>query len=207
MAKKVVKKTAKVTIKPKISQKDLLMEYFKKHPNKDISHPKVVDWAVREWNKRTGEVFRDPDRGIRSLYQSGFLIKVDKGVYKYDPEYATNKKQEDFTPAQKKIILERDNYQCAICGRGRKDGVELHVDHLISKDKGGKAIIENGQVLCSQHNFLKKNLNQTTTGKKMFINLYNLAKKEKNYHIMNFCAELLAVFEKYGINGHIEWEK
>jgi len=47
----------------KLSQIDLLKEYFIKHPQKDIPHPKVVDWAVAEWKKRTGEVFRDPDRG------------------------------------------------------------------------------------------------------------------------------------------------
>jgi len=64
-----------------------------------------------------------------------------------------------------------------------------------------------GKLLCSQHNFLKKTLNQTTTGKKMFINLYNLAKSEGDKELMKFCAELLNVFEKYNINGHIEWKK
>lgn len=93
---------AKKVQKSALTQKELLIEFFKKHPNKNIAHPQVVDWAVSEWKKRTGEVFRDPDRGIRSLYQSGFLIKIEKGVYRYDPSYVANKKQEDFTAAQKK---------------------------------------------------------------------------------------------------------
>ncbi len=190
-----------------ISQIELIAEYFKLHPNIDISHPEVVDWAVNEWNKRTGKVFRDPDRSIRLLYQKGFLIKVSKGVYRFDPKNTLLKKLEDFTPAQKEKIFKRDNYICAICGKGKKDGIELHIDHIIPKEFGGKATIENGQVLCSQHNFIKKNLNQTTTGKKMFINLYTLAKSQNNTELMNFCAELLEVFEKYGINGHIEWKK
>ena len=59
--------------KQTISQKDLLIEFFKKHPNRDIPHPKVVDWCTKEFKKRTGRVFRDPDRAIRSLYQKGFL--------------------------------------------------------------------------------------------------------------------------------------
>lgn len=193
--------------KKEITQLDLIKEYFIKHPNKNIPHPQVVDWVVAEWKKRTGEVFRDPDRGIRSLYQKGFLQKIAKGIYKYDPNYATNKVQEDFTEAQKRAILKKDNYKCVICGRGKKDGVELHVDHIIPKDKGGKATIENGQTLCSQHNFLKKNLNQTETAKKMFIHLYELTKVKGEKELNEFATDILKVFEKHGINGHIEWKE
>jgi len=30
-----------------------------------------------------------------------------------------------------------------ICGRGKKDGVDLHIDHIKPKDFGGEATIEN----------------------------------------------------------------
>ena len=191
----------------KITQKELVMEYFKKHPKKDIPHPEIVDWVVAEYKKRTGKVFRDPDRQIRQLHQSGLLIKVKKGVYKYDPDLISNPELEDFTEEQKKIILKRDGYKCVICGKGLKDGVELHVDHIIPKDKGGKATIENGQTLCSTHNFRKKNYKQTETGKKMFIRLYELAKAIGDKETMEFCAQILEVFEKNGVNGHIKWKK
>jgi predicted restriction endonuclease len=193
--------------KQPLSQMDLVKEYFTKHPNKNIEHPEIVDWVVAEWNKRTGKVFRDPDRAIRSLSQKGFLIKVAKGIYKYDPKHAQNKKQENFTAAQKIIILERDKYKCVVCGKGKREGTELHVDHIIPKDKGGKAVIENGQTLCSQHNFLKKNLNQTETAKMMFIHLYELTKANGEVTLNKFAVDILKVFEKYGINGHIDWEK
>ena len=113
----------------------------------------------------------------------------------------------DFTSTQKKQILKRDNYKCVICGRGLKDGVELHIDHIKAKDFGGEAILENGQTLCAQHNILKKNFKQTETGKKMFIRLYELAKKQGDKKIIKFCKEILLVFEKNNINGHIEWKK
>lgn len=190
-----------------LSQKELIKEFFIKNPMRDIKHPEVVDWVVKEWKKRTGEVFRDPDRGIRSLSQSGFLIKVAKGVYKYDPNYEHERELEDFTASQKNEILKRDGYKCVICGRGKKDGVELHVDHIKPKDFGGEAKIENGQTLCAQHNFMKKNYKQTETGKKMFIRLYELAKKENNNELIKFCTEILTVFEKNNINGHIDWKK
>lgn len=191
----------------KISQEDLLMEYYKKNPHRNILHPEIVDWVTAEYLKRTGKVFRDPDRGIRKLSQRGLLIKVGKGVYKYDPDLVKNRDLEDFTEEQKEAILKRDGYKCVICGRGIEEGVELQVDHIKPKDLGGKATIENGQTLCAQHNFQKKNLNQTETGKKMFIRLYELAKKEGYKELLDFCIQILEVYEKNNINGHIKWKR
>ena len=34
-------------------QKDLIVEFFKKNPNRDIRHPEVVDWVVAEYKKKT----------------------------------------------------------------------------------------------------------------------------------------------------------
>ncbi|MGL4347388.1 MAG: HNH endonuclease [Chitinophagaceae bacterium] len=191
-------------MKKQLSQLDLIKEFFIKNPLRDIPHPEVVDWVVVEWKKRTGEVFRDPDRGIRSLSQKGFLIKVSKGIYRYDPAYVHHRKLEDFTEAQKQVIFKRDNFRC---GRGTQEGIELHADHIKPKDLGGKATIENRQTLCAQHNFTKKNLKQTETGKKMFIRLYELAKNQGDSNLQKFCIEILEVYERNNINGHIEWKK
>ncbi len=84
-----------------MSQEDLIKEYYLAHPNVDIPHADAVDWVTDEWKKRTGTIFRDPDRGIRKLSQSGFLQKISKGVYRYDPDLVTNPDLEDFTAAQK----------------------------------------------------------------------------------------------------------
>jgi len=187
--------------------RNLVIEYFKKHPNKDLSHGPVVDWVEREYSKLYNKKPRDPWRTIRNLHESGFLIKVKKGIYRYDPKSVIKKDLEDFTPEQKKAILERDGYKCVICGKGLKDGVELHVDHIKPRYLGGKSTIENGQTLYAQHNFIKKTLNQTETGKKMFIRLYELAKKEGNQELIKFCYDILETYEKHNINGHIIWEK
>lgn len=189
------------------TQLDLIMEFFKKNPKRDIKHPEVVDWVVAEYKKRTGKVFRDPDRGIRRLHQDGLLVKIGKGIYRYDPHVAKKRELEDFTETQKEEIMKRDNYRCVICGRGLADGVELQVDHIRPKDKGGKAEIENGQTLCAQHNFQKKNYKQTESGKRYFIRLYEVAKKNKDKGLMDFCRQVLEVYEKNDVNGHIVWEK
>ncbi|MDR3049367.1 MAG: HNH endonuclease [Elusimicrobiota bacterium] len=191
----------------KISQSKLLKSFFVKNPNRDIEHPEVVDWVTAEYKKLTGEVFRDPDRQIRKFHQVGLLIKVRKGVYRYDPKFAHKRILEEFTQVQKEAILKRDGYKCVICGRGIKEGVELHIDHVIAKDLGGKATMDNGQVLCSRCNFMKKKAKQTESGKKMFIRLYELSKKENQKDVLDFVTEVLEVYEKHGVNGHIAWNK
>jgi len=190
-----------------LTQRELVIEFFKMNPNRDIEHPEVVDWLTEEWLKRTGDKFRDPDRAIRMLSQEGFLQKISKGIYRYDPEHIVHRELEDFTQAQKEMIMKRDNYRCVVCGKGVADGIELQVDHIKPKDFGGEATIENGQTLCAQHNFKKKNYKQTETGKKMFIRLYELAKSLGDNKTRDFCAEILEVFEKNDVNGHIVWKK
>lgn len=190
-----------------IVQADLIMKYFKKNPRREIKHPEIVDWVVAEYKKRTGNVFRDPDRAIRMLYQQGMLIKIKKGVYKYDPDFVKDRKLEDFTSEQKETIFKRDGYKCVVCGRGPKDGVEIQADHIKPRDLGGESTIENGQTLCAQHNFQKKNYKQTETGKKMFIRLYELAKKSNDKKLQKFCADILTIYEEHDINCHIVWEK
>lgn len=190
-----------------ISQMDLAREYFKKNPNREIQTSEAVDWLESEFISRTGEQFRDAPRAIRTLAQNGFLIKVAKGIYKYDPELEHQRDLEDFTPKQKAAILKRDGYKCVVCGLGREHGVELQVDHIKPKDKGGRAELSNGQTLCGRHNYLKKNFSQTETGKKFYVRLLALAEKDGDRELIKFCTEILETFEKHGINGHIVWEK
>lgn len=189
----------------KITQSELIFEYFKDRPNKEIEHPEIVDYVVNKYKQLTGKIMRDPDRAIRKLYSEGKLIKIKKGVYMYDPEYkGFNKNKNLFTSKQKKEILEKGEYRCSICGLGKENGEELHVDHIIPLDKGGQNIIENGQILCSKHNFLKKNFNQTETGKRFFLNLLSLLENQDNEkNLLNFVKDVLEIYEKYNINGHI----
>jgi predicted SnoaL-like aldol condensation-catalyzing enzyme len=187
--------------------RELVQEYFQKHPNTDLPHGPVVDWVTEQWRLQGNETPpRDPWRVIRHLHQEGWLVKVRKGVYRYDPEAAGRVALDDFTPEQKQAILERDQYRCVICGKGLADGVELHVDHIRPRYLGGRSEIENGQTLCAQCNFRKKVYKQTETGKRMFIRLLQLAEKEGDQQMVAFCREVLRVYEKHGVNDHIRWE-
>jgi hypothetical protein len=182
---------------------DLIMEYFQKHPKKELEHGPVVDWVEEQYKKLYGKKTRDTWPAIRRLYQEGILIKVKKGVYKYDPNLIKNKELYEFPPNIKEAIFRRDNYKCVVCGRGREDGVEIHADHKIPLDKGGTNTIDNGQTLCSEHNLLKKNYSQTEFGKRFLIKLYKEAIQKNDERIIKFCKEIFDVYDKYGVNSHI----
>ena len=183
---------------------DLIMEYFRAHPKKNLEHGPVVDWVEEQYLKLYGKKPRDTWRGIRRLHQEGILIKVKKGVYRYDPDIIQHKELYEFPPEVKESIFERDRYKCVVCGRGREDGVEIHADHKIPLDKGGTNTIYNGQTLCSEHNFLKKNYSQTEFGKRFLIKLYNDAFEKDDKRMVRFCREIFDIYDKYGVNSHIK---
>ncbi|MBE8219688.1 MAG: HNH endonuclease, partial [Alphaproteobacteria bacterium] len=67
--------------------------------------------------------------------------------------------------------------------------------------------LANGQVLCAQHNFKKKNYNQTETAKRLFVNLQAQAKELGDEKTENFAKAVLKTYEKHDVNGHIEWKE
>ena len=158
----------------------------------------------------TGDRFEDPDRAIRSLFDEGFLEKISNGKYMYNPDTAGRMDFVEFTQTEKELIFKRDGYLCVWCGLGRANGVELHADHIKPRSLGGLSTIENGQTLCARHNFIKKNLSQTETGKKSFIRMLDLVKTTPDdpvaSELQDFLIEVLKVYEKHGINGHIRWD-
>lgn len=188
---------------PKISQANLILKYYSDRPNQPIPHSQAVDWATEEWFKLTGKVFRDPDRAVRRYSQVGILVKVAKGIYMFDPNYEIREDLYDFTAEQKAEILQRDGYRCVVCGRGKAEGVDLQVDHIKPKDKGGRATIENGQTLCGQHNFIKKNYSQTEAGKRFFIKMKEQAEAINDSHMIAFCDEVLGSYKRFGYDIQI----
>ena len=190
-----------------ISQKDFVFEYYRKNPKRAIPHAEAVDYLVPEYRITTGKILRDPDRMIRLLHSDGKLVKVATGVYMFDPDYVAEPVPEGFTAAQRAEIMERGGYRCARCGATEAEGVSLQVDHIKPRSKGGKSVVENGQILCGPHNYKKKAYGQTETGKQMFIDLQRLAEQEGDTELIAFIDDVLATYERHDINSHIPWEK
>ena len=173
---------------------ELLKEFFESNPNLDWEHGPVVGH---------GHPPRDVWRAIRRLHQEGFLIKVRKGVYRYDPAYAHRKELLDFSTKVRAEILRRDGYKCVLCGRGRRDGVELVVDHITPKDKGGSGSVDNGQTLCMECNLMKKNYNHTQAGKRFFIRMYEKAQRSGDKKTLNFLKAVFDVYDRFGVDKDI----
>jgi len=186
------------------SVNDLIIEYFRRHARQDLSHGPVVDWVTKQYLKEHDKPPRDPWRAIRKLHQEGTLVKVRKGIYRYEPEHIKEAKLFDFPANIKAAIFQRDNYRCVVCGRGRADGVELCADHIKPKDKGGDNSVGNGQTLCMEHNLLKKNYSQTEAGKRYFMRIYEQAVAKGDQNMIRFCKDVFDVYDKHKINGHIK---
>ncbi len=121
----------------------------------------------------------------------------------YDPDFIEHKDLYSYSQKEKEEILQRDGYKCQWCGRGKEDGVELQIDHIIPLDKGGKNTIDNAQILCSRCNFVKKTYSQREFGKRMMIKLYQKAVDANDKTIIKFCKCVFNCYDKYNINGHI----
>ena len=184
--------------------RELILEYFHAHPNQELEHAPVVDWVTEQRVKMGCDPPRDPWRMVRQLHQEGKLVQVQKGIYMYDPDYEHEVELHDFTPAVRQAIFERDNHRCVVCNLGKEDGVEIHADHKKPKDKGGDSSFENGQVLCTKHNNLKKNYSQTEAGKRFFVHTYEMAKENQDEPMIALCESVFDAYEEFDMNGHVE---
>jgi predicted restriction endonuclease len=186
----------KMLTSKQVSQSELILSYFKENPRREIPHVEVVDWAVKEYKNLTGKVLRDPDRAIRKLSET-YLIKVKKGVYKYDPDFQPRISELNFTETVKKAIFERDNFRCVICNRGEKEGVAIQADHILPRFSGGKSTLANGQTLCAQHNFQKKNLMPMDYGKRLFEIWMATAEVQGDFPLAQLYKEIIDSINKY----------
>lgn len=191
-----------------ITQSELVLSYFMARPNEAIRHFSSKKDLEEAYFAATGKRFEDSDRTIRKLHDEGKLVKVSKGTYMYDPNHQPTVALQDFSPEVKGQAMERDGHKCVICGLGQKDGVELQIDHILPRSKGGDASLENAQTLCAGHNFSKKNLGQMEHGKKLFLKLKEkaakLADSEEGTNLVKFCDEILEVYDKYKIDDQID---
>ena len=182
----------------------LVLEFFHDHPNEDMEHDPVVDWVTEQRVAMGYNPPRDVWREVRKLHQEGILVNPSRGVYKYDPDYVHDTDLQDFSPAVKQAIFERDNYRCVVCNLGREDGVNIAADHKKPKDKGGTNDLQNGQTLCYKHNAMKKNYSQTEAGKRFFRHTYDMAVENNDEKMIAFCEAVFDVYEEYDMNGHVE---
>lgn len=92
----------------------------------------------------------------RNHYQETMLFYMDEiksCIYQsYSEEYKKADKKyqrKALTASLRYDILKRDGFRCVLCGRTPKDGITLHVDHILPVSKGGLTEPSNLRTLCS----------------------------------------------------------
>lgn len=120
----------------------------------DIPYRNVSAYAIQNlFYTLTGSLENDSEidfslESVRVDYLK-IVMKRTKPRKKYQRKGLSNR--------LRTLVLDRDNYQCQMCGKTREDGVKLEVDHIIPVSKGGTNELDNLQTLCHGCNHGKFN--------------------------------------------------
>ena len=149
-----------------------LKQYFKAvmdwveltFPNYRGKLMKGLDWGLL-YNQYGSNIY-DPNQledEIKQLLKDDDVTK-QKGVYEYLLSGKTKEKAlsiRTFTDNEKRTLYERQGGICPMCaaeGISKKWEIEeMHADHIIPWSKGGHTTLDNGQMLCRDHNLMKSN--------------------------------------------------
>ena len=136
---------------------EFVIEWFRAHELEKFTNRQLETELRRDYKKATGKVFGDPTRTARKLHELGRVQRSPKGriqYFWYDLKLDNVGEIEVFTEDEKTAILEKYDYQCAVCNKGAADGVKVTVGYAISVKRGGKLDVANGRVLCPRHKFI-----------------------------------------------------
>ena len=140
----------------------------------------VMDWVELTFPKYRGKLMKGLEWGLlyneygKNVYDPNALeaaivelLKDDdvtkkKGVYEYLLSGKTKEKAlsiRQFTENERRTLYERQSGVCPMCRAEGKDKhweiEEMHADHIIPWSKGGHTTLDNGQMLCRDHNLQK----------------------------------------------------
>ena len=88
--------------------------------------------------------------------KSFYVQMLDSVAKRSTRSYQMKVERFKMTASMRYKVLVRDKATCQICGANKKDGVVLHVDHILPVAKGGKSTLENLRTLCDRCNLGKK---------------------------------------------------
>jgi 5-methylcytosine-specific restriction endonuclease McrA len=156
--------------------KEKILKHCKKYreDNKEIISKKrkryyqenkeKVTEQVRKYREANKEKIAERDKKYRQTEHSKIMS------YQYKLKRKSHKHKVRFTPHERQYILNRDNWECQLCGikvhdickRVEDMTIEerkhkAHIDHIIPISKGGTSDPSNLRVLCPSCNSSKSN--------------------------------------------------
>jgi len=111
--------------------------------------------AEPEWAAYKEKISHSADAQESIRFRLDFLMRDLLSAY---PNFPLKDEQRDFTHLQKLTIFRRDHQTCQVklkCDGARVVWDDWHCDHKTPWSKGGKTIVENGQVACPPCNLAK----------------------------------------------------
>lgn len=143
----------------------------------------IIDWVELTFPKYRGKLMKGLNWGIlyneygNNVYDPNELeneisrllqdddITKQKGIYEYLLSGKTKEKVlsiRAFTDNEKMTMYERQQGICPMC---KAEGIdikwkleEMHADHILPWSKGGHTTLDNGQLLCREHNLEKSDI-------------------------------------------------
>ena len=64
--------------------RELVLEYFKNHPNEDLPHGPVVDWVTAEYEKEHGNISTEKGRAIVEIDLDGTYVLTEADLEESD---------------------------------------------------------------------------------------------------------------------------
>ena len=126
---------------------------------------KGLEWGML-YNRYHNRIY-DPnvlEEEIKNLLKDDDVTK-QKGVYEFLLSGKKNEKAlsiRQFTENERRILYERQEGICPMCLQEGKNVFweieDMHADHIIPWSRGGHTTLENGQMLCRDHNLKKSNI-------------------------------------------------
>ncbi len=126
---------------------------------------KGLEWGIL-YNNYSNKVYNPNvlESEISNLMKDDDVTN-QKGIYEYVLSEKTKESVlsiRSFTSNERRILYERQGGICPMChAEGKKKHWEIeqmHADHIIPWSRGGHTTLENGQMLCRDHNLSKSNL-------------------------------------------------
>lgn len=143
----------------------------------------IIDWVELTFPKHRAKLMKGLNWGIlyneygKNIYDPNELekeisrllqdddITKQKGIYEYLLSGKTKEKAlsiRAFTDNEKMTMYERQQGVCPMCkaeGKNVKwELEEMHADHILPWSKGGHTTLDNGQMLCREHNLEKSDI-------------------------------------------------
>ncbi len=128
----------------------------KQPTRRDMDNHSISKISSGSYLRRFGSWYNALDAFVLYMSNDESDIKPNAEIHNEDIKHSTKREPSARLKVQ---VLMRDGNRCRLCGVECNDGLHnIHFDHIIPWSKGGETVLENLQVLCSDCNLAKGNI-------------------------------------------------